>query len=138
MNPQKQKIQEWVDIQYDRWVSVYSSQKHEGVGVFGRFENTAVENVWTISSEFVQDFYLDSDGGEIAFLALFIIPGVQEISDNDLLFVSNKSWADEGDEYSEIALEVVFPCQTCKGSEASCGECDGSGEWTFVASRWAL
>lgn len=138
MESLKREIQEWIDRQYDNWLHVYSPQKYEGEEVFDEFEDTLDENIWTVSNEFLQDVYTTSTGLDIPFVSLNIIPGIQEGSDDDILFVSGVSWSEEGDEYAEVRLEVVFTCQNCLRSGAACGVCQGSGEWTFVAQSWSM
>lgn len=136
MDSLKKEIQEWVDRQYDNWLHVYSPQRHEGEDVFDEFEDTSDENLWTVTNEFVQDFYTTSDGRELPFVSVDIIPGIQEVSDTDMLFVSPVSWLEEGDEYTGVRLEVVVTCQNCLRSGSACAVCEGSGEWTFVATSW--
>jgi hypothetical protein len=137
MNVLKQNIQQWVDLHYEGWISIYSPQKREGVDLLKVVENTQDEYIWTVSDEFVQDFFTAAEGNEIPFSSLRIIPGIQDGSDDDVLFVSQISWVEQSDEYAEVPLEVVFTCQTCLRSSASCEDCQGSGEWVFVASGWS-
>jgi hypothetical protein len=136
MNDLKKNIQAWIDSRYERWVSLYSPQKHEGAEVLRLIDNAKDENIWTVSDEFVQDFFTAAGGQEIPFASLCIIPGIQDGSDEDILFLSSLSWVDQGDEYEEVPIEVVFTCQTCLRSGASCQDCQGSGEWAFVAGGW--
>jgi len=134
----KTGIQTWVDRQYDEWIERYSPQKFEGDDVLERHRDVDGQLIWTISSDFIQDFFTAADGRELAFRAICIVPGIHDYSDGDVIFVSPRSWSKEGDEFTEIRLEVVTPCQTCKGAGSDCSECDATGEWTTVASGWVV
>jgi hypothetical protein len=132
----KRELQEWLDRDYDGWISNYSPKRHEGKSAVKKALKAGEEFIWSCSDEFLHNYVTLSNGTELSYLSVDVFPGIEEDSEGDLCFTSTKSWQEEDDDFIRVMLEVLVKCTMCDG--AGCQECEGSGNWTFVASKWTI
>lgn len=130
----KRELQEWVDREYNAWIADYSPKRHEGDGALENAMKVGEEFTWTCSDQFLQDYVTLSDGTELSYRSVDILPGIQDESEDDLFFTSSKSWQEADVDMIRVAIEVVVTCTNCAGN--GCTDCENSGEWSFVASKW--
>ena len=132
----KVEIQEWLDRQFEEWVRAYKPEVVQGDSVTLVLEREAPKNIWSLSDEFVHDYYLAKDGIEISMSTVDILAGVDEGAEDDIAFVSERPWDASNDEFLQVKIEVLMTCLSCHGNAARCQICAGSGQWTFLAARW--
>lgn len=124
-----------VDEEFESWFARYNPVRHDGADAI-RYAQSAGENFsWTVVDEFLQDYLTLSNGRELSYIAINIIPGIEE---SDTIFTSSRSWSALGDEDRIVPIEVVTDCLDCAGAGGSCELCGGSGEWVFVPAKWEV
>ena len=135
-NERKAEIQEWLNRDFEAWVRTYSPRVVEGAAVLLTLNSEAPEKLWSLSDEFVHDFYLAKDGSEISMSTVDILAGVDHDTEDDVVLVSDKSWAENDDDFLQVKIEVVMTCLSCLGKHDKCPTCGYTGEWTFLAAKW--